>query len=83
MTTADPAEFYQWHQDFVIKCNNGRDREKIGTLEFLTPDHKEALFTLTLRGLGIFKLTPEAGNEMARRVTAEMYCDDIGFAHSA
>ena len=83
VTTLDPAEFYQWLQDFVIKGNNGADREKTGTLEFLAPDQKEALFTLTFRGLGIFKLTPEAGNEMVPRATAEMYCEDIGFAYSA
>lgn len=85
VTTAESkaAEFYQWHQDFVIKANNGRDKEKSGTLEFLTPDLKAALFTLTFHGLGIFKLTPTQGNENISRVTAEMYCDDIGFAYGA
>src|SRR5216684_2416619 len=30
-------EFYDWHEDFVIKGNNAQDKEKNGTLEFLTP----------------------------------------------
>ena len=81
---ATAAEFYQWHEDFVIKGINGDDKERGGTLDYLTPDFKEALFTLTFRHLGIFKLTPEkveAGSESVRRVKAEMYCEDIGFAY--
>jgi phage tail-like protein len=80
------AELYQWHQDFVIMGNNGRDKERGGTLAYLTPDMKESLFTLTFRGLGIFKLAPEtvaAGTAGIPRVRAEMYCEDIGFAYSA
>ncbi|HYL09121.1 MAG TPA: phage tail protein [Candidatus Acidoferrales bacterium] len=88
VTTAESfaADFYRWHEDFVIKGNNGRDKERGGTLEFLTPDLRESLFTLTFRGLGIFKLAPEkveAGIESIRRVKAEMYCEDIGFAYGA
>ena len=33
-----PKEFYDWHEDFVIKGNNGDDKEKGGTLEYLTPE---------------------------------------------
>jgi phage tail-like protein len=83
---ATATEFYQWHEDFVIKGNNGDDRERGGTLDYTTPDFKEALFTLTFRHLGIFKLTPdkvEAGSENIRRVKAEMYCEDIGFSYGA
>jgi len=81
---AHSAELYQWHEDFVIKGNNGRDKLRGGTLEFLTPDLREILFTLTFRGLGIFRLNPEsvvAGAENIRRVKAEMYCEDIGFTY--
>jgi len=86
ITTAEAqaAEFYQWHQDFVIQGHNTRDKERGGTLEFLAPDLRESLFTLTFRGLGIFKLAPEkveVGREAIGRVKAEMYCEDIGFAY--
>jgi hypothetical protein len=83
---ATAAEFYQWHEDFVIKGNNGDDKERGGTLDYITPDFREALFTLTFRHLGIFKLAPdkvEAGSENIRRVKAELYCEDIGFAYGA
>jgi len=79
-------EFYKWHEDFVIKGNNGDDKEKGGTLEYKTPNLKETLFTLTFHHLGIFKLTPEkveAGNEQIRRIKAEMYCEQITFDYKA
>jgi phage tail-like protein len=78
--------FYDWHDDFVIKGNNGDDKEKSGTLEYLTPNLQEVLFTLTFKHLGIFKLTPEkveAGNENIRRVKAEMYCENMQFKYNA
>ncbi len=76
-------DVYKWHEDFVINGNNGQDKEKGGSLEFLTPDLKTTLFTLTFAGLGIFKATPEkveAGSENPRRLKAEMYCEQITFA---
>jgi hypothetical protein len=86
LTESFAHEFYQWHEDFVIKGNCGEDRERGGTLEYLTPDLKEVLFTLNFYHLGIFKITPdkaEAGAEAVRRVKVEMYCEDIKFSYSS
>jgi phage tail-like protein len=77
-------EFYDWHEDFVIKGNAGQESEKGGSLEYLTPDLKTALFTLTFRNLGIFKLSPEkceASSDQVRRVKAEMYCEEMTFQY--
>ncbi len=77
-------EFYDWHENFVIKGNNGDDKERNGALEYLTPNLKDVLFTLTFKHLGIFKLCPEkveAGGEAIRRVCAEMYCEGMGFSY--
>jgi phage tail-like protein len=74
---------YDWQDDFVIKGNNGQEKERGGTLEYLTPNLKEALFTLKFGHLGIFKLTPdkmEAGSENIRRVKAEMYVEEMRFS---
>ncbi len=76
--------FYGWHEDFVILGNNGRDQEKGGTLEYLAPDGRTELFTLTFFNLGIFKITPEraeAGGESIKRIKVEMYCEDIRFRY--
>lgn len=72
--------FQDWYVDFVIKGNNGDNREKNGTIEYMSPTLKETYFTLTLKHLGIFKLSPvkaEAG--ALPRVRAEMYCEDMSF----
>ena len=80
------GEFYKWHEDFVIKGNNGNDKEKGGTLEFLTPNLQEVLFTITFSNLGVFKCTPEkveAHSENIRRVKVEMYCEQMAFDYKA
>jgi hypothetical protein len=77
-------DFYRWHEDFVIKGNCGQDKEKNGSLEYLTPDLNKTLFTLTFKGLGIYKCQAEkleAGSENLRRVKVEMYCDLIEFKY--
>ncbi len=79
-------QFYDWHESFVIKGNNGDNMEKGGTLEFLTPNLQEVLFSITFSHLGIFKLTPEkveSGSENIRRLKAEMYCEDMKFDYKA
>jgi len=79
LTDSQAQSFYDWHEDFVIKGNNGQAMEKNGTLEFLTSDLKEVIFRLTLSNLGIFRLAREpldrSGN--IRRVRAEMYCNKM------
>jgi phage tail-like protein len=78
-------DFVSWHNDFVLQGNNGQDREKSGTLEYLAPDLKTVLFTITFFNLGIFKLAPEPvapGSENIRRLTASMYCERMTFKPS-
>ena len=77
---ANAKDFYDWHEDFVIKGNSSK--EKTGFLEYLTPDLKSVIFKLGFQGIGIFKLSPEKveqGSDQIRRVKAEMYVEDITF----
>jgi phage tail-like protein len=72
----------KWHEDFVIKGNNGQKQEKTGSIEFLSEDLKSTLFSLDFGGLGIFKATHdkhEAGGENIKRTKYEMYCETIAF----
>ena len=79
----DADGFWAWHEDFVVKGNNGQDQERSATLEYLGPGRRSTpLFTLALGHIGIFKLTPdkmEAGAEDLRRVKAEMYVEEMTF----
>ena len=75
--------WYQWFDDFVVKGNCGQDKEKSGSLAYLTPDLKTELFKVTFSNLGIFRLTEdhvEAGSEGIRRVKAELYVEKMAFA---
>jgi len=86
LTEAFADEFYKWHEDFVIKGNCGQEFEKGGTLEYLTANLQEVLFTLSFSQLGIFKISPdkvEAAGESVRRVKVEMYCEDISFSYNS
>jgi len=79
-------EFYRWHEDFVIKGNNGEDREKGGNLEYLDSSLTQILFTLTFKNLGVYKVSPdkvEASAEPIRRLKVEMYCEDIAFDYNS
>ncbi len=79
-------KWYEWHENFVIKGDNGDNKEKGGSLTYLAPDLKTELFTITFSHLGIFKLTPEkveAGSENIRRVKAEMYCEEMKFEYKS
>jgi len=76
--------WYKWHENVVIKGIHTDSTEKTGTLEFLTTDLKEVLFTVTFAHLCLFKMTPdkvESHNEGIRRIKCEMYCEEIHFEY--
>ena len=82
---ASSKEFVAWHEDFVVKGNSGDDKERSGKLELLSPT-LQPLFTLTLKGLGIYRLTrapaevTATGAEGIAKMTARMYCQDLAIA---
>jgi phage tail-like protein len=85
-TEAYSQSLTSWRDDFVIRGNNGEDQEKTGTLEYLTPDLKNVLFSLTFHNLGIFRLTPdklESGSPQVRRVKAELYMERVEFDYTS
>ena len=75
------ADFVAWHDDFVIKGNNGSSAEKSGKLELLAPDLKSVLLTLDFGGLGIFKLERRDGGAEGALPTlrAAIYCEELTF----
>ena len=83
MTIAEPAtSVHDWFQDFVIAGNNGDDKEKGGTLEYLTPDLQTILFSLKFRNLGIFEVMPvvaTAAGDTVPRLLVGMYCESMEF----
>ena len=74
----DAKQWQQWFHDFVIKGDNGPDREKTLTVELLAPDMKQSLLTLRAKGVGIYALRPaatSAGTEGIARMEAKLYVE--------
>jgi len=58
---ASSATWSAWEDDFVIKGNNGDDKERSGSLIFFDTQDVE-LMRLAFDHVGIFKMTPEHGS---------------------
>jgi phage tail-like protein len=77
---AHAQPMYDWLQDFVVKGQNGQDRERVGVLEYLAPDMRSVLLAVNFFNLGIFSMEPDvlqAGAENIRRTKVSMYCEAI------
>jgi hypothetical protein len=67
-----------WFDDFVVKGNNGDEREKNGAIVFLDPSLKQELGRIELKNVGIFALRrPLSTGEQVARVTAELYVESM------
>jgi hypothetical protein len=73
--------FYAWHEDFVIKGQNGQDRERNGTIELLTQNLQDTPVTIYLMNMGIYKLAKEVDAAGMPAAKAEMYCERMGLMH--
>lgn len=74
--------WYNYFKDFVIDGNSFEDKEKAGTLTFLSPNKEEVLLEIEFFNLGIFKLSDEKDEtnpDAIKRLTAEFYCERMEF----
>ena len=75
------ATWAAWFDDFVIKGNNGADKEKSGRIVFLSPDLQTELGEIKLINVGIFRLDPDADDpssaDKIARFTAEIYVEQM------
>jgi hypothetical protein len=84
ITLAESAAqtFIDWHDDFLIKGNNGANQEKSGTLTFLSADLKTTLGEVRLGNLGIFSLSTgkrETSSDQVLQVIAGLYVEQMSF----
>ena len=61
-----------WADDFIVKGNNGQDKEKQGAIEVMAPNLADVVATLTIKQIGIFELTPTDDTSI-RSHRASMY----------
>jgi hypothetical protein len=84
LAAAGAETWRTWFADFVLDGKNGAENEKNGSIELLAPNRQTVLATITLLGMGIYRLDDdwtgaEAGDKM-RRVHAELYCEQMRFS---
>ena len=80
------ASMDAWFDDFLIKGNSDQTKEKTGTIEFLNPTLTEVLFTLSLKGVGIFRggeVAFDAGTEGIKRKTYSLYIEEATFVEGS
>jgi hypothetical protein len=61
-----------WADDFIVKGNNGQDKEKQGAIEVMAPNLADVLATLTIKQIGIVELIPTDGTSAGSH-RASMY----------
>ena len=74
------ADFASWSEDFIVRGNNGAADEKTATVHLKTPNFKDDVFSISLKGLGIhhFEAEKQVHNaESIARMTASMYCEEV------
>jgi T4-like virus tail tube protein gp19 len=82
LSAADAGPWQEWFTEFVIKGNNGQEKERQGSLEFLDPSTRETLGSIDLLQVGIFSLytdRAEAGADAIARFVVELYVEKMVF----
>ena len=80
LASSSAQSWLAWHDDFVIKGNNGAGQERSGTIIYLDPTRTTEYGRVNLTNCGIFRLSQEpvvAGAESISRMVAELYCEGM------
>ncbi|MDP9388515.1 MAG: hypothetical protein M3Q48_11550 [Actinomycetota bacterium] len=78
-SAAAAQPWINWHDDFVVKGNNGKDQERRGSFVFLTGDLQNEAARIDLFQLGIFRLSRSMDTAEVDTVTADIYCERMEF----
>jgi hypothetical protein len=76
VSAADEKSWQAWADDFLMKGNNGQDKEKTIEVHLVTSDQKSDVLVLRGSGVGLVSLRPStaAANEI-QRLEAELYVE--------
>jgi hypothetical protein len=69
-------QLLQWHDEYVVQGKKDRPSQKTGSIEFLTPDRTQTIFSINLYevGLAFCGIEPSTANQEAiKRVKFELY----------
>jgi hypothetical protein len=82
LSAASADGWLSWLDDFVVKGNNGQDKEKNGTIYYLATDRQTVLAKVKLYNIGIIRIDQvdsESGSDAIQRYTAELYVERMEF----
>ena len=78
------SDFLKWHEAYVLKGGRDMDHEKQGSIEFLSPNLEETLFTVELANVGIHGIAIEksqAGQEEVKRCKIDVYVESMSIKY--
>ena len=73
VTEATAKDFWTWYDSFLIKGDNGQEKERTIEVQLMGPDMKSSVLTLQGTGVGMVAMRPLVGNDNMARVEVELY----------
>jgi phage tail-like protein len=83
---AKAENFLKWHEDYVVKGNNGPEKEKNGAIAFLDPTRTKTLLTIELKRVGMHNCSAEkidVGQDQIRRLKVELFVEEMTFKYGS
>lgn len=66
-------DFWTWYDSFLIKGDNGQEKERTIDVQLMGPDMKTPMLTLQGTGVGMVAMRPLVGNDNVAKVEVELY----------
>ena len=73
VSEATAKDFWAWYDSFLIKGDNGQEKERTIEVQLMGPDMKSSVLTLQGSGVGMVAMRPLIGTDNAARVEVELY----------
>jgi len=73
VSEATAKDFWAWYDSFLIKGDNGQEKERTIEVQLMGPDMKSSVLTLQGTGVGMVAMRPLVGNDNMARVEVELY----------
>ena len=75
VTEATAKDFWTWYDNFLLKGDNGQDKEKTIDVQLMSPDQRSVVLTLQGTGVGMVAMRSAiaSGSESIAKVEVELY----------
>jgi hypothetical protein len=85
VSDATAKDFWSWYDSFLIKGDNGQDKERTIDVQLTSPDLKSVVLTLQGTGVGMVAMRPltGSGGEGVAKVEVELYVTKWAIAGAA